>query len=97
MKVRGKEIEDLKLIQLLCKRLERRDCHEHGWVLEDFPKTRNQAKMMAQRGILPSNVFAMSIPCEDVFHKSEAEKDTDFGCNREILKKRLGYMAENLP
>jgi len=40
MKVKGREIDDLLLIQLLIKRLERKDCRENGWALEDFPKTR---------------------------------------------------------
>lgn len=40
MKFKGREIDDLNLIQLIGKRIERRDCRENGWVLEDFPKTR---------------------------------------------------------
>jgi adenylate kinase family enzyme len=93
LKVRGKEIDDLNIIQILSKRLERRDCREKGWVLEDFPKTRQQARMMAQRGIVPSNVFNLDMPIAEVYHKSE--NDPDFGCIRTILKKRLEFVAPN--
>lgn len=98
MKTRGCAIDDLNLIQLLCKRLERRDCRENGWVLEDFPKTRMQAKMMAQNGIVPTNVFDLDIPYAEVFKKSEAgNQEGDFGCNRQILKMRLDYISSNKP
>ena len=70
MKLKGREIDDLNLIQLICKRIERRDCRENGWVLEDFPKTRAQAKMLCQRGITPTNIFNMDIPIQEVFSRS---------------------------
>ena len=40
MKTKGRHIEDLTLVHLLAKRLERQDCREKGWILEDFPQTR---------------------------------------------------------
>lgn len=61
MKAKGREIDDVFTIQLLCKRIERRDCRENGWILEDFPKTRAQAKMMVQRGLNPSNIINLNI------------------------------------
>ncbi len=72
MKAKGREIDDLFLIQLLCKRLERRDCRERGWVLEDFPKTRSQARLMAQRGMIPSNVINLDVPYAEVFKRTSA-------------------------
>lgn len=97
MKVKGREIDDMLTIQLLLKRLERRDCRENGWALEDFPKTRTQAKMMAQRGLMPSTIINLNIPISEVYKRTEADQISDFGCNRQILKKRLCYLAEHRP
>jgi adenylate kinase family enzyme len=47
------------MVSLLIKRVQMKDCQLNGWVLEDFPKTRNQAMFMAKRGIVPTNVFLM--------------------------------------
>lgn len=41
MKVDGRQLEDDMLVSLLLKRVQMKDCQTNGWVLEDFPKTRN--------------------------------------------------------
>jgi hypothetical protein len=48
-----------------------------------------QAKLMAQRGLLPTNVINLNIPVSEVFKRTEEIKDSDFGSNRQILKMRL--------
>jgi adenylate kinase len=53
----GKSIDDDVTINLLLKRIAYKDCVLNGWILEDFPKTRNQAVMMTRKGIVPTNVF----------------------------------------
>ena len=53
--------------------------------------------MMAKKGINPSNVFSTNIPIEEVYTRTEADKVTDFGCDRTILSKRLNYFTMNLP
>ena len=59
MKLEGRQIEDDTLVSLIMKRIQMKDCVQNGWVLEDFPKTRNQALFMAKRDLVPSNVFQM--------------------------------------
>ena len=44
MKVKGLEIDDMLTIQLLLKRIERRENRENGWALEDFPKQGHKPK-----------------------------------------------------
>jgi adenylate kinase family enzyme len=41
MKSDGRQLEDDMLVSLLLKRVQMKDCTQNGWVLEDFPKTRN--------------------------------------------------------
>lgn len=40
MKKEGRGIEDQQLVRLIVKRLQCKDVMANGWVLEDFPKTR---------------------------------------------------------
>ena len=41
MKREGRQLEDDMLVSLLIKRVQMKDCMSNGWVLEDFPKSRN--------------------------------------------------------
>ena len=52
--------------------------------------------MMAKKGLLPSNLFILRVPIEDVFSRTAADVETVFGCNRIVLKKRLQYFMQNL-
>ena len=45
------------MINLLMKRIQFKDCQTRGWILEDFPKTKNQALFLAKRGLVPSNII----------------------------------------
>jgi hypothetical protein len=46
---------------------------------------------------VPSNVINLDVPITEVFSRTEAGQDTDFACNRQILKKRLQFQSENKP
>ena len=95
IKVQGKEVDDLYMIQVIQKRVEYADCQRNGWVLEGFPQTRGQAMLMAKKGLLPSNLFLLRAPIETVYTRTAPHCDTDFGCNRIVLKKRLQYFMQN--
>jgi adenylate kinase family enzyme len=36
----GRDIDDAKLLDLILRRVQMRDCLENGWILENYPKTR---------------------------------------------------------
>ena len=52
--------------------------------------------MMAKKGLLPTNLFLLRLPIENVFERTAANADTDFSSNRIVLKKRLQYFMQNL-
>ena len=97
MKVDGRQLEDDMLISLLLKRVQMKDCQTNGWVLEDFPKTRNQALFLAKRGLVPSNVFMMKQSVEETFKRTHSTAETKFGSNRTILATRIRLFQENNP
>jgi adenylate kinase family enzyme len=48
MKQEGKAIDEGFLTNLIFKRTRQKDCLENGWVLEDYPQTKEQAIYMAK-------------------------------------------------
>jgi adenylate kinase family enzyme len=97
LKVEGRDLDDLLLVQLIQKRVGMADCASRGWILEGFPQTRSQAILMAKKSLLPSNVIMVDIPIEEVYKRTEALVKDEFGCDRTILKRRLDYTCKNTP
>lgn len=93
----GKELEDMTLINLLQRRLEFKDCQKHGWVLEGFPKTRSQAILMAKKQIVPTNVIFIDVPTDEVYRRTEPDKNTVFDCDRTVLKARISNFKAHFP
>ena len=97
MKSEGHAIDDNFLIDLITKRCNSKDCLKFGWILEDFPKTLEQAQKMCSMGLTPTNVFFIRI-CSDEVYKRTADRAADtFECNRTIVAERLRYSEKYLP
>ena len=93
--VQGMSFEAEDLIKLLVRRLQSKDCRQNGWVIENFPQTKEQAILMAKCNILPQNVFNMQMdPC--VSYK-RAKGMNDFDCIGDVLKQRIQTTITNLP
>lgn len=45
--MQGQAFGDEDLVKLLYRRLQQRDVRRNGWILENFPNTREQAVLMA--------------------------------------------------
>ena len=97
LKVEGRDLDDLLLVQLIQKRVGMADCTSRGWVLEGFPQTRSQAILMAKKSLLPSNVIIVDIPIEEVYKRTQALIKDEFGCDRTLLKRRLDITCKNTP
>ena len=89
LKYEGRQLEDDMLVSLIIKRVQMKDCQTNGWVLEDFPKTRNQAMFLAKRGIVPTNVFFMKMSIEEAYKRTHSKSEIKFSCNRTILATRI--------
>lgn len=77
------------MTSLLSRRIQMKDCQENGWVLEGYPKTRQQAVLMCENGIRPANVFHLQMPISEVYSRTLNQSQTDLGCDRTILVRRL--------
>lgn len=50
----GDVLADEVLVDLIIKRTQLADCLNQGWILDGFPKTKQQALLFTQRGLVPT-------------------------------------------
>lgn len=72
MKQEGRGIDDQLMVQLLAKRSQARDCLQRGWVVEDFPRTKVQATLMARQGLSPCNILHVRVSHDEVYRRTES-------------------------
>jgi len=93
----GKDVEDSAMLELIKRRIQLRDCQENGWVLEGYPKTREQAKQFVLKVQKPSNVIYLQVPYSEVYKRSQAAAASDFECDRTILVRHLNFLGKHTP
>ncbi|KAH7822821.1 Nucleoside-triphosphate--adenylate kinase [Monocercomonoides exilis] len=60
----GRLVPDELVIDLVKEKLKSEECKERGWLLDGFPRTKNQALAMQVAGILPTHVILLDVPDE---------------------------------
>lgn len=58
----GKLVPNELMIELIKGRLEQEDCIRNGWLLDGFPRTRQQAIALQNAGILPDAFILLQVP-----------------------------------
>jgi adenylate kinase family enzyme len=91
----GSLLDDETLVRLLVKRLSFKDCVEKGFVLEDFPRTRKQAVLLAEAGVTPSTVLALRITNEHCYKRSQDM--AKFANNRIVLSHKIDAWRQQVP
>eukprot|EP00746_Dinoflagellata_sp_MGD_P167078 gnl/MRDRNA2_/MRDRNA2_97418_c0_seq1.p1 gnl/MRDRNA2_/MRDRNA2_97418_c0~~gnl/MRDRNA2_/MRDRNA2_97418_c0_seq1.p1 ORF type:complete len:2329 (-),score=603.32 gnl/MRDRNA2_/MRDRNA2_97418_c0_seq1:172-7086(-) len=66
----GSPLPDALLVEALQFRLSFNDCVTKGWVLDDFPVTVQQARLLTEKGVCPHNVFCCTLPEHLTFARS---------------------------
>ncbi|KAM9325835.1 adenylate kinase 8 [Gastrophryne carolinensis] len=59
---KGQEIPDALWARLIQERLSKVDCVKRGWVLDGFPRTREQALLLQMNGSSPDHVVVLEAP-----------------------------------
>lgn len=67
----GELVSDEIVFGLLKSRLEKADCRLNGYVLEGFPKTMNQIRMMETLELKLKPFFYVNLQCDDIVKKSK--------------------------
>lgn len=86
-------------VELISQRVQQRDCLERGWVLDSFPQTVSQARLLAKKGIIPNCV--LSVQLENLEIKKRVKERNRYlklefeSMKVEFLKKKQEEAEEN--
>ncbi|CAL1545587.1 unnamed protein product [Lymnaea stagnalis] len=98
------------LVKILTERIQLPDCMKKGWILEGFPRTREQALAMQESGIFPKHCIVLEAPDTVLVERAAGkriDKKTgdvyhttfDWPGNPEVqyrLKEPKGYKEEDM-
>jgi len=57
----GDRVPDEILVPLVCERLQRPDCKAKGWLLDGFPRNKEQAEGMIKLGVQADKVIIVEV------------------------------------
>ncbi|ORZ41643.1 adenylate kinase-domain-containing protein [Catenaria anguillulae PL171] len=88
-------VPDRVMIELVMMRLGQPDVADRGWVLEGFPRTREQAIGLQRRGVLPSHVFVLEMNDRDLLDRNaQIYVDPVTNTEYDLRKGEAGMSAE---
>eukprot|EP01060_Flectonema_neradi_P018253 TRINITY_DN2504_c5_g1_i1.p1 TRINITY_DN2504_c5_g1~~TRINITY_DN2504_c5_g1_i1.p1 ORF type:complete len:263 (+),score=41.51 TRINITY_DN2504_c5_g1_i1:73-861(+) len=70
----GKLVPDHLVIDLVKNRLQEDDVKKQGWLLDGFPRTGAQAKIMIEEGIIPECVMRLDVPDSEIIRRVEGRR-----------------------
>eukprot|EP01063_Lacrimia_lanifica_P017444 TRINITY_DN24536_c0_g1_i1.p2 TRINITY_DN24536_c0_g1~~TRINITY_DN24536_c0_g1_i1.p2 ORF type:complete len:255 (+),score=86.85 TRINITY_DN24536_c0_g1_i1:65-829(+) len=65
----GQLVPDQLVIDLVKKRLNEPDCKRKGWMLDGFPRTASQARIMIRDGIVPDCIVKLVVPDDVIINR----------------------------
>ncbi|TYZ65957.1 hypothetical protein PybrP1_007066 [[Pythium] brassicae (nom. inval.)] len=72
----GELVPDELMLSMLLERLGQDDCRQRGWVLDGFPRTEMQARVMLAHGVVPDVVLVLDVPDAEILRRA-AERLVD--------------------
>lgn len=80
-----------QIVKLIAKRAQMADCEERGWMLDDFPRTQEQAVLLSQAGLIPDLVLTLALDEKTLKERAlkNKEKAAKFGYDPRIIHERL--------
>lgn len=86
---RGEQISDFILVSMISLRVQYSDCVRYGYLLEDFPKTADQAAILGDFGIIPDYVFYLEMDSEKCYDRVKSLSTTEFMYENRVMAERL--------
>ena len=87
----GREIPEDLMVTIVAKRVQMRDCYENGWVIENFPRTREQAEALTARSIVPNFVFVTQVQHHTPYKRTlgDSNDGMNFEADRRTVARRI--------
>eukprot|EP01062_Namystynia_karyoxenos_P074811 TRINITY_DN71840_c0_g1_i1.p1 TRINITY_DN71840_c0_g1~~TRINITY_DN71840_c0_g1_i1.p1 ORF type:complete len:264 (+),score=109.92 TRINITY_DN71840_c0_g1_i1:86-877(+) len=70
----GELVPDELVIELVLQRLCKEDVKKQGWLLDGFPRTRNQALALQGAGLMPQLFALIDVPDEELVQRAEGRR-----------------------
>lgn len=71
---KGELVPDEIIVEIVRQRLCKEDVRNKGWLLDGFPRTRNQALAMQAAGLIPQLFVLLAVPDEVVIERIEGRR-----------------------
>ena len=92
----GRRVSEDLMVEMIFKRVQFSDWVTNGFLLEDFPKTKNKAEMLTSNGIVPDIIFYIDMYSEVCYERVESLSNTEFMYDPRIFSQRLRmHLQEN--
>lgn len=92
----GQKVSESLMVELIVKRVQYADCVQHGYLLEDFPKTAQQSLMLSESGIIPDFIFYLNMYSEYCYSRVEDLSNEEFMYDTRVFSERLTiHLREN--
>ena len=92
----GKLVPDELVVDMLLARMSADDVRERGWLLDGFPRTLPQLRMLQEKELVPDHVILLDVPDEVVVERVEGRR-TDPVTGRVYHLKHRPPPADLLP
>jgi len=98
---RGLKIPQSSVVEALRHRMAAPDVAQNGWILDDFPITRQSAEMLTEAGIVPHRVLSLAIPEAVVFERaamlgSQATNQLVNGTMKDLVQNEVSLQRQRL-
>jgi len=90
----GQPLNSEQSVKLVLQRVQKADCQLNGFVLEDFPRTQEEATLLARKSLIPHNVFYIDHPLENSF--TRVANSEEFGHDRRVFAQRVKNHVETV-
>ncbi|RLN59968.1 hypothetical protein BBJ28_00003587 [Nothophytophthora sp. Chile5] len=92
----GELVPDEIVHDLVLNRLMQADCKARGWLLEGFPRTEIQARVLVAHGVKPDMVAVLELSDDDVSHRNlEGEAVAKVETPSTLVSRRLALYREH--
>jgi len=93
---KGKKIETGDIVAALRHRMSSSDVLKFGWVIDDFPITREQAEALTDAGIAPHRVFTISTPQALIFQRAVGIGRQGTASDKDLVQQEVGIQRQRL-
>jgi adenylate kinase family enzyme/YHS domain-containing protein len=92
----GSLLSDADAVEALRHRISAPDVLKQGWILDDFPCTESQARLLTDAGIVPHRILILDVPEHVVFARSKEVGMADKEGKADLVQQEIALQRQRL-